>query len=95
MKQFNIKIMGAQKTGLFIGFFSFYYYMVKLVIPNVLGINKLRIKKLSQNITEKTFIEKEVNQFLKLVNYKLKTLYHKGKEIVKFKTLKKYQISNV
>jgi cytochrome c oxidase subunit 1 len=63
--------LGAQITGLFIGFFSFYYYTVKLVIPNVLGINKLRIKKLSQNTTEKTIIEKKVNQFLRLFNYKL------------------------
>jgi F0F1-type ATP synthase membrane subunit b/b' len=70
--------LGAQITSLFIGFFSFYYYMVKLVIPNVLGINKLRIKKLSQNTTEKTFIEKEVNQFLKLVNYKLKVFLQKS-----------------
>jgi hypothetical protein len=48
------------------------------VIPNVLGINKLRIKKLSQNTTEKTIIEKEVNQFLKLVNYKLKVFIQKN-----------------
>ena len=69
--------LGVQITSLFIGFFSFYYYTIKLVIPNVLGINKLRIKKLSINTTEKTIIEKEVSQFLKLVNYKLKIFIQK------------------
>jgi len=69
--------LGAQITGLFVGFFSFYYYVVKLLIPNVLGINKLRLKKLDQNTTEKTIIEKEVSQFLKLVNYKLKVFIQK------------------
>jgi hypothetical protein len=49
-----------------------------LLIPNVLGINKLRIKKLSQNIIEKTIIEKEINRFLKLVNYKLKVFIQKN-----------------
>jgi hypothetical protein len=43
------------------------------VIPNVLEINKL-----SQNTTEKTIIEKEVNQFLKLVNCKLKVFIQKS-----------------
>ena len=47
------------------------------MIPNVLAINKLRIKKHSQNITEKISIEKELNQFLKLVNYKLKFFIQK------------------
>ena len=42
------------------------------MIPNVLGINKLRIKKHFQNTKEKIIIKKELNQFLKLVNYKLK-----------------------
>jgi hypothetical protein len=69
--------LGAQITGLFIGLFSFYYYTVKLIIPNVLAINKLRIKKYSQNIIEKISIEKELNQFLKLVNYKLKVFIQK------------------
>jgi hypothetical protein len=69
--------LGAQITGLFIGLFSFYYYTVKLIIPNVLAINKLRIKKYSQNIIEKISIEKELNQFLKLVNYKLKVFVQK------------------
>ena len=68
--------LGAQITGLFIGFFSFYYYTVKLLIPNVLGINKLRIKKHIQNTAEKIVIQKELNQFLKLVNYKLKVFVH-------------------
>jgi hypothetical protein len=69
--------LGAQITGLFIGLFLFYYYAVKLVIPNVSGISKLRVKKHSQNITEKLIIKKELNQFLKLVNYKLKVFIQK------------------
>ena len=47
------------------------------MIPNVLAINKLRIKKQYQNIVEKISIEKELNQFLKLVNYKLKIFIQK------------------
>jgi hypothetical protein len=69
--------LGAQITGLFIGLFSFYNYTLKLMIPNVLAINKLRVKKHSQNITEKRSVEKELNQFLKLVNYKLKVFIQK------------------
>jgi hypothetical protein len=51
------------------------------MIPSILTINKLRIKKHSKNIIEKINIEKELNQFLKLVNYKLKIFIQKIKGI--------------
>jgi hypothetical protein len=69
--------LGAQITNLFIGLFCFYYYSVKLTIPNVLAINKLRIKKHSKNIIEKINTKKELTQFLRLVNYKLKVFIQK------------------
>ena len=42
------------------------------MIPTVLGINKLRVKKHSQNTATKIAKNKESSKFLKLVNYKLK-----------------------
>ena len=77
--QFDFMTLGAQITGLFIGFFSFYYYTVKLVIPNVLEINKLRIKKLSQNTTEKkVIIQKNKNKHL--LQKKPLTFFIKGQQ---------------
>ena len=63
--------MGAQITGLFIGLALFYYYIVKLVIPNLLGVKKLRTKKNNQNIHEKIVTKHELSNFIKLINYKL------------------------
>ena len=70
--QFDFITLNVQITGLFIGLFSFYYYTVNLMIPTVLGINKLRVKKHSQNTATKIAKNKESSKFLKLVNYKLK-----------------------
>jgi hypothetical protein len=40
-------------------------------------MNKLRIKKHSKSIIEKINIKRELGQFLKLVNYKLKIFIQK------------------
>jgi hypothetical protein len=63
--------MGAQITGLVFGLSLFFYYIVKFLIPNVTGINKLRVKKYTQNINETLLIKHELNNFTKLVNFKL------------------------
>jgi hypothetical protein len=63
--------MGAQITGLLFGLSLFFYYIVKFLIPNVVGIYKLRIKKYTQNINETILTKYELNNFTKLVNYKL------------------------
>jgi len=63
--------LGAQITGLLIGLALFYYYIVKLLIPNLLEVNKLRIKKNTQNIHEKIITKHELSNFIKLINYKL------------------------
>lgn len=50
MPQFDILTLGSQVFGLLITILIFYYYNIKIVIPQFIEIKKLRLKKLKKNI---------------------------------------------
>ena len=60
MPQFDILTIGAQVFGLLITLYFFYYFNIKIVIPQFIEIKKLRLKKLKKNSELIAAIDKEL-----------------------------------